>query len=108
MDVEEVAGILKDLGHPLRLSIFRKLVQAGYEGLPVGVLREDLGIPNSSMTHHIASLLSAGLIVQQREGRVLRCVPQYQRLWDVIGFLQSECCIDMEWQSGENVSLSTR
>lgn len=94
MDVEEVAKVLKELGHPNRLRIFKRLVRAGFDGLPVGVLREDIDIPHSSMTHHIASLVSAGLIEQKREGRVLRCVPQYGRLWDVIAFLQSECCID--------------
>ncbi len=94
MDFEEVAGVLKELGHPHRLRIFKRLVKAGFDGLPVGVLREDLGIPNSSMTHHINSLVKAGLIVQQRRGRVLQCIPKYRRLWDVISFLQSECCID--------------
>lgn len=94
MDFDEVASVLKDLGHPHRLRIFKRLVKAGFNGLPVGVLREDLGIPNSSMTHHISSLVKAGLIVQERRGRVLQCVPKYGRLWDVISFLQSECCVD--------------
>jgi DNA-binding transcriptional ArsR family regulator len=94
MDVEEVAEILKDLGHPHRLRIFKRLVKSGFDGLPVGVLREDLDIPHSSMTHHITSLMKAGLIQQKREGRVLRCIPRYGRLWDVIAFLQSECCLD--------------
>jgi DNA-binding transcriptional ArsR family regulator len=69
-------------------------VKAGFEGLPVGVLKDDLDIPNSSLTHHIASLVSAGLIIQKREGRVLRCIPQYKKLWAVIAFLQEECCAD--------------
>ncbi|MEX0299234.1 MAG: ArsR/SmtB family transcription factor [Kordiimonas sp.] len=94
MDFDEVAGVLKELGHPHRLRIFKRLVKAGFEGLPVGVLREDLGIPNSSMTHHINSLVKAGLIVQERRGRILQCIPRYGRLWDVISFLQSECCVD--------------
>ncbi|WP_166417135.1 ArsR/SmtB family transcription factor [Cochlodiniinecator piscidefendens] len=94
MEIEDAAKVLKELGHVHRLQIFKRLVRSGFDGLPVGVLREDLDIPNSSMTHHVASLLKAGLIVQEREGRVLRCVPQYQRLWDVIGFLQDECCAD--------------
>ncbi|KIC21055.1 ArsR/SmtB family transcription factor [Leisingera sp. ANG-Vp] len=94
MDVDEIAKVLKELGHPHRLRIFKRLVKSGFDGLPVGVLREDLDIPHSSMTHHVASLVEAGLIKQQREGRILRCVPQYGRLWDVIAYLQSECCLD--------------
>lgn len=94
MDVEEVAMVLRELGHPHRLRIFKHLVKAGYGGLPVGVLREELNIPHSSMTHHVASLVSVGLIERQREGRILRCVPQYERLWAVTEFLQSECCVN--------------
>lgn len=94
MDVEEVAMVLRELGHPHRLRIFKHLVKAGYGGLPVGVLREELDIPHSSMTHHVASLVSAGLIEQKREGRILRCIPQYNRLWAVTEFLQSECCVN--------------
>lgn len=93
MDVEEVAGVLKELGHPHRLRIFKRLVKAGFDGLPVGVLREDLGIPNSTMTHHVNSLIKAGLIIQERQGRVLQCIPRYGRLWEVTSFLQNECCV---------------
>jgi len=94
MDVDDVAKVLKDLGHPHRLRIFKRLTRSGLDGLPVGVLREDLDIPHSSMTHHVAALVNAGLIEQVREGRILRCVPKYGRLWDVIAFLQSECCVE--------------
>lgn len=99
MELDDAALVLKELGHPHRLQIFRKLVKSGLDGLPVGVLRGELDIHNSSMTHHIASLVKAGLIVQVREGRTLRCVPQYPRLWNVIAFLESECCLECEDQS---------
>ncbi|MEX0300857.1 MAG: winged helix-turn-helix domain-containing protein [Leisingera sp.] len=69
-------------------------MKSGFDGLPVGVLREALVIPHSSMTHRISSLVEAGLIKQQREGRILRCVRQYDRLWDVIAYLQRESCLD--------------
>lgn len=94
MTEQDVASVLKELGHPYRIKLFKRLTKAGFDGLPVGVLREELDIPHSTMTHHIASLVRAGLIEQKREGRTLRCVPQFGRLWDVIAFLQSECCLD--------------
>ena len=98
MNIDDAAKILKELGHPHRLQIYKRLVKAGFEGLPVGVLRDELGIPNSSMTHHIASLLSADLIKQERRGRTLQCIPKYQRLWHVIAFLQDECCVPEDQQ----------
>ena len=35
MQLEEVAKALKELGHPTRLFIFKHLVKAGEQGLPV-------------------------------------------------------------------------
>ena len=95
MEIETTAKIFKELGHPTRLKIFKRLVKAGFEGLPVGVIQEELAIPGSTLSHHISNLASAGLINQRREGRVLYCVVEYAQLLKVISFLQEECCIDM-------------
>ena len=92
--LDDTAKALKELGHPVRLSIFRRLVRSGYQGLAVGTLQEEFGIPGSTLSHHIASLVSAGLLSQRREGRVLYCVPEYDRLNGVIEFLREECCQD--------------
>ena len=92
--LDDTAKALKELGHSVRLSIFRRLVRSGYQGLAVGTLQEELGIPGSTLSHHIASLVSAGLLSQRREGRVLYCVPEYERLNGVIEFLREECCQD--------------
>ncbi len=96
MTIETVAKALKELGHPARLSIFRRLVKSGYSGIAVGKVQDELSIPASTLSHHIASLVSAGLITQRREGRVLYCVPEYAKLQAVINFLVDECCIDEE------------
>ncbi|MEC4727904.1 metalloregulator ArsR/SmtB family transcription factor [Shewanella sp. D64] len=92
MEIEFVAKALKELGHPTRLAIFKRLVKAGHKGIPVGEVQEELGIPGSTLSHHISSLISAGLVKQHREGRVLFCMPQYEVLQEVIDFLQAECC----------------
>jgi DNA-binding transcriptional ArsR family regulator len=94
MDIDVAAKALKELGHPTRLTIFRSVVRAGYSGLPVGELQQSLSIPGSTLSHHISSLASAGLLSQRREGRTLFCVANYDKLTDVIGFLQDECCLD--------------
>ena len=94
MEIDVAAKALKELGHPTRLALFRCLVKAGHDGLPVGQLQETLQIPNSTLSHHLSSLMSAGLIKQQREGRVLHCIPQFDCLDGLIAFLQEECCSD--------------
>ena len=69
----EAARCLADLGHPQRLEAFRLLVQAGEGGLSVGEIERSLKIPRSTLAHHIAQLVSSGLVTQTREGRVQRC-----------------------------------
>jgi len=94
MNIEIAAKALKELGHPTRLAIYRQVVRAGHQGVAVGKLQERLEIPGSTLSHHIASLLSVQLISQRRESRTLYCVAEYEKLQSVIGFLQDECCID--------------
>ena len=94
MDIDIVAKSLKELGHPTRLAIFKRLVKAGEQGVAVGMVQEELNVPGSTLSHHISGLASAGLIKQRREGRILYCVVEYEKLLSVIAFLQDECCID--------------
>jgi len=92
MKLEKIAKCLAELGHPLRLSAFRILIQAGPEGLSVSEIQEYLGIPKSTMSHHISHLISAGLITQNREGRVLRCRVAFNVIRDVLEYLLKDCC----------------
>ena len=94
MDLETTAKALKELGHPTRLNIFKTLVKAGRSGLPVGHLQKALSVPNSTLSHHIAKLVLVGLVKQERQGRVLYCIPQYEILNKIIDFLGDECCVN--------------
>jgi len=92
MELDQAARCLEKLGHPTRLSIFRLLVRAGDAGLPVGQIQTRLMVPASTLSHHIAHLVAVGLVVQNREGRVLRCRPNFPLMESLIGFLTAECC----------------
>jgi DNA-binding transcriptional ArsR family regulator len=94
MKNELAAKRLAELGHNTRLSIFRYLVKIGDSGAPVGQIQKKLGIPNSTLSHHINRLVSVGLIQQVRESRTLYCVPQFKVLQELIDFLQDECCTE--------------
>ncbi|WP_415893967.1 ArsR/SmtB family transcription factor [Neptuniibacter sp. QD29_5] len=94
MEIELAAKRLAELGHTTRLEIFRYLVRGGRQGVPVGEIQSELGIPGSTLSHHISRLVAVGLVLQQREGRTLYCVPQYQELDGLIDFLKDECCIN--------------
>ena len=75
-----------------RLALFRLLVQAGAEGLPAGGIAEELGLPNSSLSFHLAHLTRAGLIRQRREGRSLIYTADYEAMNALVGFLMENCC----------------
>ncbi|HCB3242826.1 TPA: helix-turn-helix transcriptional regulator [Escherichia coli] len=102
MQLEEVAKALKELGHPTRLFIFKHLVKAGKQGLPVGELQKQLGIPSSTLSHHISALVSVGLVTQNRESRTLMCVSQYEILEAIIEFLREECCVNSKTDVAEH------
>ena len=52
MELETVAKALKELGHPTRLQIYRCLVKAGAQGMPVGSLQSTLEIPGHPRDGH--------------------------------------------------------
>ena len=54
MNLNQAARCLEKLGNPIRLEVFRLLVKAGGEGLPVGEIQDHLGIPASTLSHHLS------------------------------------------------------
>ena len=94
MNTTEAAGCLESLGNDKRLTLFRTLVRCGPAGLPVGKLQSRMKIPASTLSHHIAHLVNHGLVVQEREGRVLRCVANYRKMNGLLAFLTRECCVE--------------
>ncbi len=75
-----------------RLALFRLLVQAGDKGMAAGAIAEALGVPNSSLSFHLAQLRAAGLVVQQRQHRSLIYRANYPAMNNLIAFLTENCC----------------
>ena len=94
MTVENANAIaaLGSLAQEHRLSIFRLLVQAGRAGMPAGAIAEALGVPNSSLSFHLAHLHRAGLINQERQSRSLIYSANYASMNALVGFLMENCC----------------
>jgi len=93
MNDEQLAKCLAELGNITRLKIFKLLVQAGKEGMPVGAIQEKLSVPGSTLSHHLTKLVSADLIMQKREGRTLHCIANFDILNGVVSQLQDQCCV---------------
>ncbi|MDA0961489.1 MAG: metalloregulator ArsR/SmtB family transcription factor [Proteobacteria bacterium] len=86
------AAALSALGHDARLTIFRLLVRAGAPGLNVGDLCHETGLAASTLAHHLRTLVAAGLVLQERDGREVINTVDFDAVRRTLGFLTSECC----------------
>jgi len=93
MDDLDATRALDALGNAKRLAIYRLLVRAGDEGLAVGDVQRALGIPASTLSHHVAWLGRAGLVTQERRGREIRCRADYGVMHALVGYLTDACCV---------------
>ena len=102
MNEEKAAKCLAELGSPTRLAVFRLLVRAGPGGMMVGDTQRRLGIPASTLSHHIARLIWTGLVGQRRQGRKLFCFNHHDVMNGLVSFLTAECCTGFdEDESGQ-------
>lgn len=94
MNIEAAASQLEALGNTTRLTIYRTLVRAGENGLPVGKLQLKLDIAASTLSHHIKKLVEVNLVSQERQATTLICRANYTSMNDLIGYLADQCCAD--------------
>ena len=92
VDASSAVGALGALAQEHRLALFRLLVQAGADGMPAGAIAGALGVPNSSLSFHLAHLTRAGLIGQERRSRSLIYRANYAAMNDLVGYLMENCC----------------
>jgi ArsR family transcriptional regulator, arsenate/arsenite/antimonite-responsive transcriptional repressor len=92
VDAAEAVNALDALAQEHRLSIFRLLVQAGPAGMAAGAIAEELGVPNSSLSFHLAHLRRTGLVTQERQSRSLIYAADYAAMDRLVGYLMENCC----------------
>jgi len=92
MKSDSAVEALGALAQEHRLALFRLLVQAGEKGLPAGAIAEKLGVPNSSLSFHLAQLRTAGLILQERQHRSLIYRANYSAMNALVAYLMENCC----------------
>ncbi|HEV2681933.1 MAG TPA: metalloregulator ArsR/SmtB family transcription factor [Rhodanobacter sp.] len=83
---------LNALAQEHRLNLYRLLVQAGEEGMAVGELAAATGLAGATLTSHLHILRRAGMVSDERRGRVIQCRANYQQMNDLLGFLTDNCC----------------
>lgn len=92
MDLNAAVVALGALAQEHRLALFRLLVQAGEDGMAAGAIAEALGVPNSSLSFHLAQLRGAGLVTQERQHRSLIYRANYPAMNGLVDYLTENCC----------------
>ena len=91
MDSRSVIDALGALAQEYRLALFRLLVQAGGDGMAAGAIAGALGVPNSSLSFHLAQLRGAGLIEQERQHRTIIYRANYPAMNALVADLMENC-----------------
>jgi DNA-binding transcriptional ArsR family regulator len=86
------ADMFSAMGTEARLRIMRLLLSAHPEGLIVGDIQLELGIPSSTLSHHLEKLKNEDLVSVQRESTFLRYTANTETLEELLAFLYAECC----------------
>jgi len=86
------ADMFAAMGAEPRLRILQLLLTAHPQGLVVGDIQDKLGIPASTLSHHLDKLKNEELVRVRREGTFLWYAANTEALQELLNFLYAECC----------------
>lgn len=86
------ADMLAAMGTEPRLRIIRLLLSAHPDGMVVGDIQAELGIPPSTLSHHLEKLKNEELVNVRRESTFLWYSANTEVLRELLTFLYAECC----------------
>jgi len=80
------------MGTEARLRVMQLLLSAHPEGMIVSDIQQELGIPNSTLSHHLEKLKAEDLVNVRRESTFLHYTANTEALQELLRFLYAECC----------------
>ncbi len=83
---------LAALSQQTRLEAFRLLVRHEPAGLPAGDIARLLDVPPNTLSTHLGILGRAGLVLSERQGRVIIQRADIDGLRALMLFLAKDCC----------------
>jgi ArsR family transcriptional regulator len=85
MERVDAVAALSALAQEHRLEVYRRLVQAGSQGMAAGEVADAVGIALDRLRH-------AGLVSVARQGRSLIYAARYETMNNLLGYLTENCC----------------
>jgi|SRR6185312_4256192 len=92
MDTLDALSALGALAQATRLKTFRLLVAHEPDGIAAGAVAHLVGVPQNTMSTHLAVLARAGLIVGDRRSRNIIYRANLERLRALTLYLVKDCC----------------
>ena len=92
MESERAILALSALAQATRLDVFRLLVRHEPDGLAAGDVARQLGVPQNTMSAHLAILARAGLVRSERQSRTIVYRADLGVLRALTLFLVKDCC----------------
>jgi DNA-binding transcriptional ArsR family regulator len=87
--LEKAAGMLKAIAHPVRIKIMEYLEDG--KKRTVTEIHNQLGIEQSTASHHLGILKDKGVLASKREGKNTWYFLKYENLKTVLNCI-SNCC----------------
>lgn len=72
--------------------MLRLFVRAGEEGLNIKDAGRRMEMPASTLAHHLAALVRARLVIQQKRGREVICTANFAVIKSAAAYLTEACC----------------
>ena len=92
MESKQALSAFGALSQETRLDIFRRLVRVAPHSIAAGDLAQDLDVPPSTLSTHLAILQRASLVKSERQGRTILYGADLDGASALIEYLVRDCC----------------
>jgi ArsR family transcriptional regulator len=92
MESLDAIDALSALAQPTRLETFRLLVRREPDGVAAGDVARAMGVPQNTMSAHLAVLSRCGLVTSARQSRSILYCADLARFRALVSFLTKDCC----------------
>lgn len=92
LNVKQAAQGYASIGSESRLAVLLLLVKTGNSGLTISEIGSELEMAPSTLAHHLRHLVTAGMIIQEKQGREVKNTAHFDHLEGLGNFLLLECC----------------
>lgn len=91
-DDSQIASLFGAFAHPTRIAVLRCLLKQCRSGMQFGDLSNELGIPPSTLKHHLDEMERAGVMAREAQGRATILMLDLDALAGAAVQLSRLCC----------------